>query len=150
NPSRILAVGVNYRAHAAEAGRAETSHPSIFIRLPDTVVGHGQPILRPRVSTDLDYEGELALVIGKGGRYIDAANALEHVAGYTCFNDASIRDWQRHNPGPTPGKNFYCCGACGPWLVTADEIPDPSKLTLTTRVNGMEVQNTPTDLMIYD
>ncbi len=150
NPSRIVCIGVNYRAHALEAERQDTGFPSVFLRLPDTVVGHRQPILRPRVSKDLDFEGELAVVIGRPGRYISRDDALQHVAGYSCFNDASIRDWQRHNPGPTPGKNFYQCGSFGPWLVTADEIPDPRALKLTTTVNGIEMQSTTLDLMIYD
>jgi 2-keto-4-pentenoate hydratase/2-oxohepta-3-ene-1,7-dioic acid hydratase in catechol pathway len=150
SPSRILCIGVNYRDHAVEAAREETGNPSVFIRLTSSVVGHGQPILRPRISTQLDYEGELAVVIGSPGHYIPRGRALEHVAGYSCFNDASVRDWQRHNPGPTPGKNFFRCGSFGPWLVTADEIEDPVRLELTTTVNGVEVQHTTTDLMIYD
>jgi 2-keto-4-pentenoate hydratase/2-oxohepta-3-ene-1,7-dioic acid hydratase in catechol pathway len=149
-PSRILCVGVNYRDHAAEAARDVAAYPSIFLRLIESVVGHEQPILRPAVSVELDYEGELCLVIGRPGRRIPRAEAMAHIAGYACFNDASVRDWQRHNPGPTPGKNFYHCGAFGPWLVTADEIPDPSALTLSTRVNGLEVQHTTTDLLIHD
>jgi 2-keto-4-pentenoate hydratase/2-oxohepta-3-ene-1,7-dioic acid hydratase in catechol pathway len=149
-PSRILCVGVNYRNHAAEAARDVAPYPSIFLRLVESVVGHEQPILRPSVSVHLDYEGELALVIGRPGRRITRAQAMEHIAGYSCFNDASVRDWQRHNPGPTPGKNFYHCGSFGPWLVTADEIPDPSALTLSTHVNGVEMQHTTTDLLIHD
>ena len=149
-PARIFGIGVNYRDHAQETGRAETPHPSVFIRLPDSVVGHNEAILRPKVSTQLDFEGELAVIIGRAGRHIPPERALDHVAGYSCFNDASIRDWQRHNPGPTPGKNFYRCGALGPWLVTADEAGDPSQLTLTTHLNGAQVQHTTTDLMIND
>jgi 2-keto-4-pentenoate hydratase/2-oxohepta-3-ene-1,7-dioic acid hydratase in catechol pathway len=150
NPSRIICVGVNYSDHAAEAAREIAPFPSIFLRLVESVVGHGKPILRPRVSTDLDYEGELAVVIGRPGQYIPRERALEHVAGYSCFNDASVRDWQRHNPGPTPGKNFYGCGSFGPWLVTADEVGNPTQLTLSTRLNGVEVQHVTTNLMIND
>jgi 2-keto-4-pentenoate hydratase/2-oxohepta-3-ene-1,7-dioic acid hydratase in catechol pathway len=149
-PSRILCVGVNYRDHAAEVTRAIAPHPSIFLRLTESVVAHEQPILRPEVSTHLDYEGELALVIGRPGRRIKREDAMAHVAGYSCFNDASVRDWQIHNPGPTPGKNFYRCGSFGPWLVTADEIPDPSTLTLSTHVNGVQKQHTTTDMLIHD
>ena len=149
-PSRIVCVGVNYRDHALEADRGVAPFPSIFLRLTDSVVAHVQPILRPSVSTHLDYEGELAVIIGRPGQYIPKDRAFDHVAGYSCFNDASIRDWQRHNPGPTPGKNFYHCGSFGPWLVTADEVPDPKSLVLTTHVNGVEVQHTTIDLMIND
>ncbi len=150
NPSRILCVGVNYSDHAAEAARPITKHPTIFLRVPESVVAHDEPILRPSVSGDLDYEGELAVIIGKPGQYIPKERALEHVAGYSCFNDASIRDWQNHNPSPTPGKNFYRCGSFGPHLVTADEVGDPTKLTLITTLNGVEVQHVTTDLMIND
>ena len=111
-------------------------------------VGHGQPMIRPRASTEFDYEGELAVVIGKGGRHIAAADALKHVAGYACYNEGSIRDWQRHTSQFLAGKTFADTGAFGPWLVTSDEIPDPSKLTLETRVNGQVVQHTTTGLMI--
>jgi 2-keto-4-pentenoate hydratase/2-oxohepta-3-ene-1,7-dioic acid hydratase in catechol pathway len=151
DPARILAIGVNYRAHAQETGAQRSAEfPSVFLRMPSSVVAHGEAIVRPHVSEELDFEGELAIVIGRPGRYIARQDALSYVAGYSCFNDASIRDWQRHNPGPTPGKNFYHCGAFGPWLVTSDEIPDPTALTLETRLNGETVQHTSTDLMIHD
>ena len=151
NPARILAIGVNYRAHAAETGAQRNAEfPSVFLRLPSSVVAHDEAIVRPHVSVELDFEGELAVVIGRPGRYIRREDALAHVAGYSCFNDASIRDWQRHNPGPTPGKNFYRCGSFGPWLVTSDEIPDPAALSLETRLNGEQVQQTPTSLMVHD
>jgi 2-keto-4-pentenoate hydratase/2-oxohepta-3-ene-1,7-dioic acid hydratase in catechol pathway len=151
NPGRMLAIGVNYKDHAEETGEVRSAtNPSVFLRMPSSVVGHKQGILRPRVSTDLDYEGELAIVIGKAGRYISREDALSHIAGYSCFNDASIRDWQRHNPGPTPGKNFYRCGSFGPWLVTADEVGDPHTLDLETRVNGNVMQKSNTSLLIHD
>ncbi len=144
---KVLAVGLNYRAHVAEtAGRDVPEHPRIFARLADTVIGHGQPMWRPRNSVCFDYEGELAVVIGKAGRHIPAARALEHVAAYTCFNDGSLRDFQRHSV--TAGKNFPNTGPLGPWLVTADEIPDPQALTLVTRVNGEVRQRTSTADMI--
>jgi 2-keto-4-pentenoate hydratase/2-oxohepta-3-ene-1,7-dioic acid hydratase in catechol pathway len=149
NPARILAIGVNYRAHAQETGQQRSAEfPSVFIRLPSSVVAHGEAILRPRVSGDLDFEGELAVVIGRAGRYIKREDALNYVFGYSCFNDASIRDWQRHNPGPTPGKNFYRCGSFGPWIVT--EIPDPHDLHLETRLNGEVVQDAHTSQLIHD
>jgi 2-keto-4-pentenoate hydratase/2-oxohepta-3-ene-1,7-dioic acid hydratase in catechol pathway len=146
-PGKILCAGINYRSHAAEMARELPKQPSMFIRFADTLVGHGGELIRPKVSEHFDFEGELALVIGKGGRHIAAARALEHVAGYTCFVDGSVRDYQKFSV--TSGKNFPGTGPLGPWLVTADEIPDPSRLTLTTRLNGKEVQHATTDLLIY-
>lgn len=148
--SRILCVGVNYMKHIHEMGRQVPDHPTVFTRHADTLVGHGEPLLRPRLSTAFDYEGELAVVIGKPGRYITAGDALAHVAGYTCFMDGSVRDWQMHTTQFTPGKNFPATGSCGPWLVTADEIPDPSALQLQTRVNGEVVQEAPTSDLCFD
>lgn len=143
NPSRILCVGINYLEHIHEMGREKPDYPTLFTRFPDTLVGHGQDIVRPRVSTQFDYEGELAVVIGRPARYVTAARALDHVAGYTCFLDGSVRDWQRHTTQFTPGKNFPATGGCGPWLVTTDEIPDPAALRLRTRVNGEVLQEAP-------
>jgi 2-keto-4-pentenoate hydratase/2-oxohepta-3-ene-1,7-dioic acid hydratase in catechol pathway len=147
NPNKILCAGVNYRAHAAEVGRELPKQPSMFARFTDTLIGHGGEMIRPSVSDHFDFEGELTLVIGKGGRHIKAEHALDHVAGYTCFVDGSVRDYQRFSV--TSGKNFPGTGPLGPWLVTADEIPDPSKLTLTTRLNGQQVQHASTDQLIY-
>lgn len=143
NPSRIICVGINYLEHIHEMGREKPDYPTLFTRFPDTLVGHGAAIVRPRISTQFDYEGELAIVIGKPARYVSAARALDHVAGYTCLLDGSIRDWQRHTTQFTPGKNFPDTGGCGPWLVTTDEIPDPAALRLTTRVNGEVLQQAP-------
>ena len=144
---KVICVGLNYRAHVAEsAGREVPENPRIFARLDDTVIGHGAPLWRPRNSTHFDYEGELAVVIGRPGRHIPAARALEHVAAYSIFNDGSVRDYQKHSV--TAGKNFPSTGPLGPWLVTADEIPDPAALTLTTRVNGEQRQRTSTGDMI--
>jgi 2-keto-4-pentenoate hydratase/2-oxohepta-3-ene-1,7-dioic acid hydratase in catechol pathway len=147
HPEKILCAGVNYRAHAAEVGRELPKQPSMFVRFTDTLVGHDGAMIRPNVSDNFDYEGELALVIGKGGRHIKAEAALDHVAGYTIFVDGSVRDYQKFSV--TSGKNFPGTGPLGPWLVTTDEIPDPSKLTLTTRLNGQQVQHSPTDKLIY-
>jgi 2-keto-4-pentenoate hydratase/2-oxohepta-3-ene-1,7-dioic acid hydratase in catechol pathway len=147
NPSKILCAGVNYRAHAAEVGRELPKQPSMFIRFSDTLVGHDGELIRPTVSDNFDFEGELAVVIGKAGRHIEAARALDHVAGYTCFVDGSVRDYQKFSV--TSGKNFPGTGPLGPWLVTADEIPDPSRLTLSTRLNGRQVQHATTDQLIY-
>jgi 2-keto-4-pentenoate hydratase/2-oxohepta-3-ene-1,7-dioic acid hydratase in catechol pathway len=146
-PGKILCAGINYRSHAAEMARELPKQPSMFIRFADTLVGHGGELIRPQVSDHFDFEGELALVIGKGGRHIAAERALEHVAGYTCFVDGSVRDYQKFSV--TSGKNFPGTGPLGPWLVTCDEIPDPGRLTLTTRLNGKEVQHATTDLLIY-
>lgn len=143
NPTRIICVGINYLEHIHEMGREKPDYPTLFTRYPDSLVGHGEAIVRPRISTQFDYEGELALVIGKAARYVSAANALEHVAGYTCLLDGSVRDWQRHTTQFTPGKNFPATGGCGPWLVTTDEIPDPAALRLETRVNGEVLQAAP-------
>jgi 2-keto-4-pentenoate hydratase/2-oxohepta-3-ene-1,7-dioic acid hydratase in catechol pathway len=146
-PEKILCAGVNYRAHAAEAGRELPKQPSMFIRFADTLVGHDGTMIRPSVSDNFDFEGELAVVIGRPGRHIKAERALDHVAGYTCFVDGSVRDYQKFSV--TSGKNFAGTGPLGPWIVTTDEIPDPSRLTLTTRLNGNQVQHSPTDLLIY-
>lgn len=149
-PKKVICVGVNYAAHREEMGRAEFPHPTLFTRFDSTLVGHQQPLVKPRVSGELDYEGELAVVIGRRGRHIPKSEALAHVAGYACFNDATARDWQRHSSQFTAGKNFPATGAFGPWLVTSDELGDPSLLTLVTRVNGRELQRSTTDLLIFD
>ena len=147
DPEKILCAGINYRSHAAETGRELPKQPSMFIRLANTLTGHDGEMIRPSVSEHFDFEGEFALVIGRAGRHIPVERALEHVAGYTCFVDGSVRDYQKFSV--TSGKNFPSTGPLGPWIVTADEIPDPSRLTLTTRLNGQEVQKSGTDLLIY-
>jgi len=147
HPEKILCAGINYRSHAAETGRELPKQPSMFARFTDTLVGHDGEMMRPTVSDNFDFEGELAVVIGKPGRHIKAERALDHVAGYTCFVDGSVRDYQKFSV--TSGKNFPGTGPLGPWLVTTDEIPDPSRLTLMTRLNGKEVQHSATDLLIY-
>lgn len=148
DPDKIICIGLNYRDHVAETGRTMTEKPALFARFAGSQVGHLRPLVKPTVSDEFDYEGELAVVIGKGGRHIPAERALEHVAGYSCYNEGSIRDWQRHTSQFLAGKTFAGTGGFGPWLVTADEIPDPSRLTLETRLNGQVVQHTTTDLMI--
>ncbi len=149
DPEKILCVGLNYKTHIAETGRSDSDYPVIFSRYADTQVGHGQAMTRPKNSTSFDYEGELAVIIGKGGRHIAEADALAHVAGYTCYNDGSVRDWQRHTHQFLPGKNFPGTGGFGPWMVTADEIPDPTSMTLVTRLNGEEMQRSGTDMLIF-
>ena len=148
-PNKILCVGLNYESHRKETGRAEAAHPAVFTRFADTLIAHGQPIIRPKVSTNLDYEGELALVIGKAGRYIVKERALDHVAGFSCFNDASIRDWQGHNIQFTPGKNFPNTGAFGPYLVTPDEVGELERQHVVTCLNGHVVQDQPISEMIW-
>jgi 2-keto-4-pentenoate hydratase/2-oxohepta-3-ene-1,7-dioic acid hydratase in catechol pathway len=149
NPGKIFCIGVNYADHQKEMGRGKAEYPTIFLRFPDTLIGHEKAAWVPKVSPMVDYECELAVVIGKGGRHIEAARALEHVAGYTCFNDISIRDWQRHTTQFTAGKNFPRSGALGPWLVTSDEIPDPHALPIRTRLNGQVMQNASTSELIF-
>jgi len=147
HPSKILCAGINYRSHAAETGREVPKQPSMFIRFADTLVSHEGEMIRPKVSTNFDFEGELAVVIGRGGRHIKPDRAIQHVAGYTCFIDGSVRDYQQFSV--TAGKNFPGTGPLGPWLVTIDEIPDPTRLTLTTRLNGKEMQRSCTDVLIH-
>lgn len=149
NPAKILCVGHNYESHRQETGRAKVEHPSIFTRFADTLIADGQPIILPHVSSNLDFEGELAIVIGRGGRYIAEADALDHIAGYACFNDASIRDWQWHTTQFAPGKNFPGTGGFGPRLVTPEEAGDLSDVHVTTRLNGEIVQDQPIRDMIF-
>jgi 2-keto-4-pentenoate hydratase/2-oxohepta-3-ene-1,7-dioic acid hydratase in catechol pathway len=149
NPTKILCVGLNYDDHRRETGRPESKYPTIFTRYADSLIAHGADIVRPHVSTSLDFEGELAVVIGRGGRYIPAKDAMRHVAGYTCHNDATLRDWQRHTTQFTPGKTFPGTGPLGPYLVTADELQDLEKQTLVTRLNGEIVQSASIGDMIF-
>ena len=149
NPDKILCVGLNYQDHVAETGRALTDMPAIFLRVPASQVAHRQAILRPPESFRLDYEGEIAIVISAGGRRIQEADAWKHIAGYSCYNDGSIRDWQNHTTQWTAGKNYFRTGGFGPWLVTADEIAPNQKMTLTTKLNGVELQRATTDMMIH-
>jgi 2-keto-4-pentenoate hydratase/2-oxohepta-3-ene-1,7-dioic acid hydratase in catechol pathway len=146
-PEKILCAGINYRTHAAEAGRELPAAPSLFARFADTLVGHDSEMIRPRVSEKFDFEGELAVIIGKSGRHIKPERAFDHVAGYSCFVDGSVRDYQKFSV--TAGKNFPATGPLGPWIVTTDEIPDPARLTLTTRLNGVEMQRSSTGLVIH-
>jgi 2-keto-4-pentenoate hydratase/2-oxohepta-3-ene-1,7-dioic acid hydratase in catechol pathway len=150
NPDKILCVGLNYEMHRKETGRAEVSHPTIFGRFANTQTAHLKNILRPRVSTNLDFEGELALVVGKAGRYIPRAEALNHIAGYACYNDGSIRDWQHHTHQFTPGKNFPETGAFGPWMMTPDELGPLEARHIRTRLNDEVVQEAALGDMIFD
>jgi 2-keto-4-pentenoate hydratase/2-oxohepta-3-ene-1,7-dioic acid hydratase in catechol pathway len=148
NPEKILCVGLNYASHAGEVGRALPKEPSVFSRLHNTLVAQGGDIVRPSASTNFDFEGELAVVIGERCRHVPRGRALSVVAGYTCFLDVSVRDFQKHSV--TAGKNFPATGPLGPWIVTTDIIPDPQALELTTRLNGKVVQHDTTDHMIFD
>jgi 2-keto-4-pentenoate hydratase/2-oxohepta-3-ene-1,7-dioic acid hydratase in catechol pathway len=122
----------------------------IFTRFANSQVGSGQPMIRPPESERFDYEGEMAVIIGKAGRRISRDTALTHVAGYACYNDGSIRDWQRHTSQFAPGKNFAATGGFGPWMVTTDEMPDVTKQTIATRLNGVEVQAAPISDLVFD
>jgi 2-keto-4-pentenoate hydratase/2-oxohepta-3-ene-1,7-dioic acid hydratase in catechol pathway len=151
NPARIWCIGLNYADHSTESGFAVPTYPAIFSRFPSSMTGHGAPIIRPKVSTQLDYEAELVAVIGKAGRYISKENALAHVAGYSICNDASIRDYQFKSAQWTLGKNFDNTGPFGPLFVTADELPlGASGLRIQTRLNGITLQDANTSSLIFD
>jgi 2-keto-4-pentenoate hydratase/2-oxohepta-3-ene-1,7-dioic acid hydratase in catechol pathway len=149
NPGKIVCVGLNYEEHRVETGRDKTENPALFIRVAESQVGHNQPILMPKESTHLDYEGEIAVVIGRRGRRISEEDSWKHIAGYACYNDGSVRDWQRHTLQWTAGKNFSGTGGFGPWMVTRDEIADGEELTLETRLNGQVMQHATTAQMIH-
>ncbi|WP_420403372.1 fumarylacetoacetate hydrolase family protein [Nisaea sp.] len=149
DPDKILCVGLNYEAHRLEGGHPEVEHPTIFARFANSQIGHKQPMIKPKVSDKLDFEAELAVVIGKSGRHISEAAAMAHVAGYACYNEGSVRDWQRHTGQYTPGKNFVGTGAFGPWLVTPDEIDDLGALVMESRLNGAVMQHTKLDDLIF-
>ncbi|OZI60025.1 fumarylacetoacetate hydrolase family protein [Bordetella genomosp. 11] len=152
SPEKIICVGVNYgkRNEEYKDGSAPPAYPSVFPRFPGSFVGHGQPLLRPAESEQLDYEGEIAIVIGKRGRRIAAAHAWSHVAGLTCANEGTVRDWLRHGKfNVTQGKNFDASGSMGPWMVTADAFDPAAPLTVTTRVNGEQRQHDTTANLMF-
>ncbi len=149
-PDKIFCVGRNYRAyHEVVESGGPKEYPSIFPRFPSSFAACGETILKPRASDMLDFEGELVAVIGKPGRHIPEDQALEHVIGYTIMNEGTVRDWLRRGTQNCPGKNFYRSGAVGPWMATADELPDLSKIPIITRVNGEVRQDGATDMMIF-
>jgi 2-keto-4-pentenoate hydratase/2-oxohepta-3-ene-1,7-dioic acid hydratase in catechol pathway len=150
NPDKILCIGLNYEMHRKETGRDEVENPTVFGRFANSQTGHLANIVRPKLSTHLDYEGELAIIIGKPGRHITKADAWSHIAGYACYNEGSVRDFQRHTHQFTPGKNFPETGAFGPWMMTPDELGEVAPLRLQTRVNGQIVQDATIDQMIFD
>ena len=149
NPDKIVCVGLNYEEHRVETGRDKTENPALFLRVAESQVGHRQPLVRPRESTHLDFEAEIAVIIGKPGRRISQEKSWQHIAGYSCYNDGSVRDWQRHTVQWTAGKNFARTGGFGPWMVTADDIPPNTKMTLSCRLNGERMQHAPTEQMIF-
>ena len=149
NPGQIFCIGLNYGEHVRETGKQITESPVIFMRVNDSQVAHGNDIVRPPESHRLDYEGEIAIIIGKGGRRISEVDSWEHIAGYACYNDGSVRDWQVATSQWGPGKNFWRTGGFGPWMVTADEITPNQNMRLTTRLNGQVMQEATTDMMIH-
>lgn len=148
DPRKIICIGRNYAAHAAESGQKPPAHPSFFTKFTDTLVAHGGAVTLPRLSPQFDFEGELAVVIGRGGRHIATGDALRHVAGYSCFMDGSVRDMQFQH-SLAAGKNFPATAGFGPWLAVPDHEADPAGLHVRTRLNGVEVQSAGVDEMIF-
>jgi len=140
NPDKVICVGVNYRPHVEEMGRDIPEHPVLFVRFAASQVGHLECLLKPAASEQFDFEGELAVVIGRRARHVSRDDAWSFIAGVTCFMDGSVRDWQRHTMQFTAGKNFLRSGSMGPWLATPDELPEPEDIQLETRVNGSVMQ----------
>ncbi|MBU6224605.1 MAG: fumarylacetoacetate hydrolase family protein [Burkholderiales bacterium] len=149
NPNKIFCVGLNYKTHVAETKRADSEFPAIFTRFADSLNAHNAPLPHPKETKRFDFEGELAVIIGKGGRNITQAQAFDHIAGYACFNDGTARDWQRHTHQWIPGKNFPLTGPLGPFMATRKEIPDVNQLTLESRLNGEVMQHASVADLIY-
>ena len=147
NAGRIICVGRNYHQHVKELGNDLPEHPYLFLRTTQSVVGHRQSLIKPNISEQYDFEGELGVIIGRGGRYISSDSAFTHIAGYTCFLDGTLRDYQKHSFAA--GKNFDSSGSCGPWLIPAHDIPDPQSLQISTYINGKIMQNANTSEMIF-
>jgi 2-keto-4-pentenoate hydratase/2-oxohepta-3-ene-1,7-dioic acid hydratase in catechol pathway len=150
NPGKIVCIGVNYDEHRREMGREPPGQPTVFVRWPESQVAHNQPLLKPAESDNLDYEAELAVIVGKQGYKVSEADAYGIIAGYSCYNDGSVRDWQTHTSQFTPGKNFVATGGFGPWLITPDEVGDPQKLDIQSRLNGQVMQKSNTELMTFN
>jgi 2-keto-4-pentenoate hydratase/2-oxohepta-3-ene-1,7-dioic acid hydratase in catechol pathway len=150
DPDKIFCVGLNYVSHIKEGGREPPKKPIIFTRTPNSQVGHGEAIIRPNASETLDFEGELAVIIGTKCRHVPRARANEVIAGFSCYNDGSVREFQRHATQFTPGKNFFRSGAFGPWIVTPEEVGDITKQHLMTRLNGEEMQHATIDDLCFD
>ena len=149
DPKKILCIGLNYKAHQDETGRGGEGYPTVFVRFAAAQVAHNRPMIRPKESRFLDFEGEIAMVIGKRGRRISQDAALSHVAGFGIYNDGSVRDYQRHTSQFTPGKNFSNTGGFGPWMMTPDEIGDLDQMEITTRLNGAVMQHAKADSLVH-
>lgn len=149
DPDKIICIGLNYLSHIQEGGRPVPEKPTVFTRWANSQVGHGEAIVRPRNSETLDFEGELAFVVGRRARHVAEADAMGVVAGYSCYNDGSVREWQRHSSQFGPGKNFPRTGGFGPWLVTPDEAGDIEHASLVTRLNGAEMQRATLDDLLF-
>lgn len=141
NPGKVFCVGLNYKSHVAETKRADSEYPAIFTRFADSLSAHNAPLPHPKETTRFDFEAELAVIIGQGGRNIKQAQAFDHIAGYACFNDGTARDWQRHTHQWIPGKNFPLTGPLGPYMATQKEIPDVNQLIVESRLNGEVMQH---------
>lgn len=148
NPDKIICVELNYHAHIEETGRKETPNPVLFARFAGSQIGHNQPLIKPLESDKFDYEGEVAVIIDKQGSRISEEDALDYVADYAYYNDGSVRDWQKHTHQFMPGKTFAGTGGFGPWIVTADDIGDDTKMRLQTRLNGQTMQDATLDMLV--
>ena len=150
NPGKIICVGLNYSEHVKETGRTVEQNPVIFLRVPESQTAHNQPIQRPKVSTHLDYECEMAVIMGDAGKHIKPENALKHIVGYSCYNESTVRDWQQHTRQFGMGKNFEKTGSFGPHMVLAESISDYTKLSIQTRLNGKVMQEAKLSQLIFD
>tara|TARA_B100001540_G_C15713126_1_gene599527 strand:- start:293 stop:1144 length:852 start_codon:yes stop_codon:yes gene_type:complete len=150
NPGKIICVGLNYSEHVKETGRTVEQNPVIFLRVPESQTAHKQPIQRPKVSTSLDYECEMAVIMGEGGKHIKTEDALKHIVGYSCYNECTVREWQQHTRQFGMGKNFEKTGSFGPYMVLAENIPDYTKLKIQTRLNGKVMQDAKLSQLIFD
>ena len=150
NPGKIICVGLNYSDHVNEIGITLEKNPVIFLRVPQSQTAHKQIIQKPKVSNHLDYEGEMAVIMGNAGKHIEPKNALKHIAGYSCYNESTVRDWQQHTKQFTMGKNFEKTGSFGPYMVLAEEISDYKKLTIQTRLNDKVMQKASLSQLIFD
>ena len=150
NPGKIICVGLNYSEHVKETGRTVEQNPVIFLRVPESQTAHKQPIQRPKVSTHLDYECEMAVIMGDAGKHIKPENALKHIVGYSCYNESTVRDWQQHTRQFGMGKNFEKTGSFGPHMVLAENISDYTKLSIQTRLNGKVMQEAKLSQLIFD
>ncbi len=150
NPGKIICVGLNYSDHVNEIGITLEKNPVIFLRVPESQTAHKQIIQKPKVSNHLDYEGEMAVIMSNAGKHIEPKNALKHIAGYSCYNESTVRDWQQHTKQFTMGKNFEKTGSFGPYMVLAEEISDYKKLTIQTRLNDKVMQEASLSQLIFD